>query len=76
MKKFKRAVHFDFHTVEGVENLLSEFDAADFAETLKKADVGYINFTAMCNHGFCYYPTKVGCVYPGLKRDILGEVIK
>lgn len=76
MKKFKRAVHFDFHTVEGVENLLSEFDAADFAETLKKADVGYINFTAMCNNGFCYYPTNVGCVYPGLERDILGEVIK
>lgn len=76
MFEFKRAIHFDFHTVEKIDNILSQFDAVDFAQTLQNANVSYINFTAMCNNGFCYYPTKVGITYPNLKRDILGEVIK
>ena len=76
MFKMKRAIHFDFHTVGGIDGLLKDFDAADFAKTLADANVEYINFAAMCNNGYCYYPTKVGIVYPGLKRDILGEVIE
>ena len=75
MRKMKRAIHFDFHTVSGIDGLLKNFDAADFAKTLADANVEYINFAAMCNNGYCYYPTKVGVVYPGLERDILGEII-
>ena len=75
-RSFKRAIHFDFHTLAGIDGLLQDFDAADFAKTLAEANVGYINFTAMCNNGYCYYPTHVGTVYPGLKRDILGEVLE
>lgn len=74
-RSFKRAIHFDFHTLAGIDGLLQNFDATDFAKTLADANVGYINFTAMCNNGYCYYPTRVGTVYPGLKRDILGEVL-
>ena len=74
-KEFKRAIHFDFHTVAGIPDLLKDFDADDFAETLRAAGVKYINFTAMCNNGYCYYPTEIGTVYPGLTRDIFGEVI-
>lgn len=75
MKQYKRAMHFDFHTMPGIENILADFDAEKFAKTLKDCHVEFINFPARCNIGFSYYKTKVGTMYPGLDRDILGEVI-
>ncbi|MBE6883067.1 MAG: hypothetical protein E7487_00525 [Ruminococcaceae bacterium] len=74
--KFRRALHFDFHTPPGIPNLLSNFDAEFFAEQLADAHVEYINFAARCNMGFSYYNTKVGKKYPGLgDRDILKEIL-
>ena len=75
MKQYKRAMHFDFHTMPGIENILADFDAEKFAKTLKDCHVEFINFPARCNIGFSYYKTKIGTMYPGLDRDILGEVI-
>lgn len=76
MKQMRRAMHFDFHTMPGIEGLLSEFDAEDFAKKLNDAHVEYINFPARCNIGFSYYNTKIGVKYPGLERDILAETVK
>ena len=76
MREINRAVHFDFHTMPGVYDLGAEFDGAEFAETMKCANVDYVNFFARCNIGFSYYPTKVGTPYPGMKGDILGDVIR
>ena len=64
LKQMKRAVHFDFHTLPGVDDFGEDFDAARFAQQLQDANVGYINFFARCNIGFSYYPTKVGVPYP------------
>lgn len=75
MKQYTRAMHFDFHTMPGIENLLSKFDAEAFAKQLHRAHVEFINFPARCNIGFSYYNTSVGIKYPGLERDILGEVV-
>lgn len=75
-REFCRAMHFDFHTMPGHEGLLENFDADAFAEKLQANHVKYINFTARCNIGFSYYDTKVGKKYPGLKRDLLKEVIE
>jgi len=75
MRAYRRAMHFDFHTMPGFEHLLSGFDAEAFASKLEENHVEFINFPARCNIGFSYYQTKVGGVYPGLTRDILGEVI-
>ncbi|OQA82416.1 MAG: Alpha-L-fucosidase [Lentisphaerae bacterium ADurb.Bin242] len=76
-KRFpKRAIHFDFHTMPGCEDLGRDFRGDEFVATLKKAHVEYINIFAKCNLGFCYYPTKVGTVYPGLKFDLMGEMIR
>lgn len=72
----KRAIHFDFHTMPGCEDLGCDFHGDEFVATLKKAHVEYINIFAKCNLGFCYYPTKVGTVYPGLKFDLMGEMIR
>lgn len=74
--KFRRALHFDFHTPPGVENILGNFDAEKFADQLCDAHIEYVNITARCNMGFSYYDTKVGRKYPGIgDRDPLREII-
>ena len=75
MKKFRRAMHFDFHTMPNIDGLFSNFNADEFAKKLKENHVEYINFTARCNIGFSYYNTKVGKKYPGLERDVLKETL-
>lgn len=75
--KFNRALHFDFHTSPGVENILKNFNAEHFAEQMAEAHIEYVNVAARCNMGYSYYNTKVGKKYPGLgDRDILDEIIK
>lgn len=76
MKPMKRAVHFDFHTMPGVDDIFENYSAEDFAETLYKANVDYVNIFARCNIGFSYYPTKVGTPYPGMKGDMVGDTVR
>ena len=74
--KFRRAIHFDFHTSPGIENIFGNFDAEKFADQLVAANIEYINVAARCNMGYSYYNTKVGKKYPGLgDRDPLKEMI-
>ncbi|MBE6597282.1 MAG: hypothetical protein E7641_06385 [Ruminococcaceae bacterium] len=74
--KFRRAIHYDFHTSPGIENIFGNFDAEKFASQLEEAKVEYVNVAARCNMGFSYYNTKVGKKYPGLgDRDPLAEMI-
>ncbi len=74
--ELKRLIHIDFHTLPNVYNFSEEYDANEFAQTLKKANVKYINLVASCNIGFCYFPTCVGERYPYLKGDRFGETLK
>lgn len=76
MEKIKRAIHFDFHTLPGISDIASEWDAELFAKTLKKAKVRVINATAQCNVGYSYYQTEHGVVYPGLEADMFSELVK
>ena len=71
MRKFHRAVHFDFHNMPGIYDINRDFDAAVFAQRLADAHVDYINFFTQCNRGFAYYPTKVGIPYPGAEKGSL-----
>ena len=73
-KDYKKAIHLDFHTMPGIYDI-NELDTERIAETLKNANVEYVNIVAECNIGFSYYPTKIGRVYPGLKRDLLGGTL-
>jgi hypothetical protein len=70
-----RQIHLDFHTSPLITDVGADFDAAKFARTLKDAHVNSINIFAKCHHGMAYYPSKVGPVHPGLKFDLLGEMI-
>ncbi len=75
-KKFGRAIHYDFHTSPGIDNILENFDAEKFADKLENAHIEYANVAARCNMGYSYYNTKIGKKYPGLgDRDPLKEII-
>lgn len=70
-----KCVHLDFHTSPDIENIGSEFNKEEFANTLKEAHVDLITVFAKCHHGVCYYPTKVGTMHPNLKFNLLKEQI-
>ena len=76
MRPLKRAIHLDFHTLPGIYNFNEGWDAAAFAQRLQDAHVKYINAFAKCNTGFCYYPTKIGTPYPGMKGDMFGDLLR
>jgi Hypothetical glycosyl hydrolase 6/Beta-galactosidase trimerisation domain len=71
-----RQIHLDFHTSPGVPSVGEAFKANEFAQILKDAAVNSITIFAKCNQGMSYYPTKVGVMHPGLKFDLLGEMIE
>ena len=71
-----RQVHLDFHTSPLVPDVGAEFNADEFAGTLKKAYVDSINIFAKCHWGMSYYPTKVGVMHPSLHFDLLGQMIR
>jgi hypothetical protein len=70
-----RQIHLDFHTSEEIPDVAADFDGAEFAATLKSARVNSINVFAKCHHGWAYYDTKIGAKHPGLRRDLLGEMV-
>ena len=75
-RPLKRAIHLDFHTMPEIYDFNADWDAAAFAQRLQDAHVKYINTFAKCNTGFCYYPTKVGIPYPGMKGDMFGDLLR
>ena len=70
-----RQVHLDFHTSPLIPGVGADFDPDAFARTLSEAHIDSITCFAVCHHGMCYYPTKVGQMHPHLQRDLLGEQI-
>jgi hypothetical protein len=73
----RRQVHLDFHTgpIPGVGG---DFDARDFARTMKAAHVNSVTVFAKCHHGHLYYNTARPERHPGLKPglDLLGEQVE
>ena len=73
-----RQVHLDFHTSEHIPGVGSEFDAEEFAATLKAAHVNSINVFARCHHGWVYYDSKRNPErrHPSLTCNLLKEQIE
>lgn len=71
-----RQVHLDFHTSPAIDDVGLDFDADEFAQTLKEASVNSVTCFAKCHHGMSYYNTSVGVRHPALKFDLLGEQIE
>ncbi|HEX5482942.1 MAG TPA: alpha-amylase family protein, partial [Terriglobia bacterium] len=71
-----RQLHLDFHTSPLIPDVGKDFDADEFAETLKGASIDSVNMFAKGHHGMSTYPTKVGVMHPHLKFDLLGRMIE
>jgi len=71
-----RQIHLDFHTSEVIEDIARDFDAEEFARTLKDARVDSINLFAKCHHGMLYYDTQSEARHPHLQCNLLDEQIE
>lgn len=73
-----RQIHLDFHTGPAVPDVGRDFDAREFARTMKRAHVDSVTVFAKCHHGHLYYNTKRPERHPGLKKglDLTGRQIE
>ena len=73
-----RQIHLDFHTAPQINDVGREFDARQFARTLKRAHVNSVTVFAKCHHGHLYYNTRRPERHPGLRagHDLLGEQVE
>ncbi len=71
-----KRIHLDFHTSPYIDNIGAKFNKEEFTSTLRAAHVDLVTVFAKCHHGYCYYPTKVGKMHPGLKFNLLKEQIE
>lgn len=69
----KKRLHLDFHNSALIPKIGEEFDEREFISDLKRAHVDSVTVFAKCHHSYCYYPTEVGIVHPGLKKTDLLE---
>ena len=68
-----RLLHLDAH-LRRFKNIYVDFDAEATAQAY--ADMGFQMVSYMAMDGPSYYPTKIGTMHPGLKRDFVGEFTK
>jgi hypothetical protein len=66
-----RLLHLDAH-FRRFNNIYTDFDAEATAQTY--SDLGFQMVSYMAMDGPSYYPTKVGTVHHGIKRDFVGEL--
>lgn len=72
-----RQVHLDFHTSEWIQGIGARFDKTKFQKALQEGHINSITVFGKCHHGYCYYPTQIGTMHPGLapERDFVGELM-
>ncbi len=72
-----RQVHLDFHTGPWLPEIGSEFNAAEFARTMKAAHVNSVTVFAKCHHGHLYYDSDRPERHPNLPRrlNLLNEMV-
>src|SRR5439155_6489974 len=63
-----RQIHLDFHTGPWIADVGVDFNARDFARTMKRAHVDSVTVFAKCHHGHLYYESERPERHPGLKR--------
>lgn len=71
-----RQIHLDFHTSEAIDSIGFYFDKKQFQDALITGNVNSINIFAKGHHSWCYYPTKIGKMHPGLDFDLMGAQIE
>lgn len=73
-----RQAHLDFHTGPQIPDIGQDFDAREFARTVKQAHINSVTLFAKCHHGHLYYNTKRAERHPGLKPgfDLLAQQVE
>ncbi len=71
-----RKVHLDFHNTEHMPVIGAEVNEDAWGDQLVAANVDSIVVFAKDMHGYCYWPSEVGPVHPGLKFDLLGAQVR
>jgi len=71
-----RQVHLDFHTSEQIGEIGSKFSKEQFQKALKLGHVSSITVFSKCHHGFAYHPSGANEMHPGLKFDLLKQMIE
>ena len=67
----------DMHISADDDRFMVDFDAKTYVEMLSKSQIEATVLYAHSHAGYCYYPTQIGQIHPGLKgRDLVGEVIE
>jgi hypothetical protein len=71
-----RKIHLDFQMQERTGRVGADFNPGDFQKTLIEARVSAVVLHAKNTYGYCFFPSKLGPVHPGLEgRDLLGSQI-
>jgi len=70
-----RKVHIEFHKSRHVPKLAERFNADEFGDRLLEAHVTGATVFAKDMYGYCYYPSSLGPMHPGLSFDILGAQV-
>jgi hypothetical protein len=74
----QRQIHLDFHTSPHIPGVGADFDARQFAGTMKKAHVQSVTVFAKCHHGHLYiatrHPARHPTLAPGL--DLTGSQVR
>ncbi|MGG1553988.1 hypothetical protein [Paenibacillus ferrarius] len=76
MKKQNRKVHLDFHTPYWVKEVGQQFDAEQLVKIWKHAHINAATVVfGLCACGNAYYESEHAPVHPGLKIDMLRELL-
>lgn len=75
-EKGYRRILIDSHIADSDKRFHSEFDPEKVVEMYSLAKASSVIVEASCQLGNCYWQTKIGHMHKGLRRDVLGEIIK
>ena len=70
-----RKVHIEFHNSRHVPKLAERFNADEFGDRLLEAHITGATVFAKDMYGYCYYPSSLGPMHPGLSFDMLGAQV-
>ncbi|HEY5913648.1 MAG TPA: alpha-amylase family protein [Verrucomicrobiae bacterium] len=70
-----RKVHIEFHNSRHMPKLGERFNADEFGDRLLDAHVTGATVFAKDMYGYCYYPSSLGPMHPGLSFDMLGAQV-
>ncbi len=70
-----RKVHIEYHNSRHMPRLAERFNADEFGDRLVEAHVTGATVFAKDMYGYCYYPSSLGPMHPGLSFDLLGAQV-